>query len=146
MRKNINHVPAESFLSTVEAAGLKVTPQSGFYRVEGTENRRLYIGKTKRVGRVDLSGYSVLGAGFTQLSEEDQFCRVACQLDFSTEPKVILAAFARAVKALTAPAKKSAKTPAKKLGEKAAKVSAPAVDSSPVSSPEAVAPEAAPAA
>ena len=142
MRKNINHVSAESLLSTVEAAGLKVTPQSGFYRVEGTENRRLYIGKTKRVGRVDLSGYSVLGVGFTQLSEEDQFCRVACQLDFSAEPKVILAAFARAVKALTAPAK----TPAKKLGEKAAKVSAPAVDSSPVSSPEAVAPEAAPAA
>ena len=100
MRKNVNYLAKETLLALVEASGLPVKEQSGFVRVEGADGKRLYISRTKRVGRVDLSGFTVEGPGFRQLDEDEKFCRVTCQLDFGAEEKVVLAAFKTALKKL----------------------------------------------
>ena len=119
MRKNVNYLAKETLLALVEASGLPVKEQSGFVRVEGADGKRLYISRTKRVGRVDLSGFTVEGPGFRQLDEDEKFCRVTCQLDFGAEEKVVLAAFKTALKRVALVVKAAAKAAIGKADPKA---------------------------
>lgn len=96
MKKNVTYVDQAKFLALVDAAQGKYTIQSGFIRVDGLPGCRLYIARTKRVGRVDISGFMLDGAGVTELGAE-AFCRVKQQLDFSLCESDILATFSRAL-------------------------------------------------
>jgi enamine deaminase RidA (YjgF/YER057c/UK114 family) len=57
--------------------------QAGFVQVEAKKGRRVYVAKTKRVGRVDLSGFSVTDAEFgTMAHSAGKFGAVEQELDF----------------------------------------------------------------
>ena len=75
---------------------LKMEPMSAFYKIE-SGGGRVYVAKTKRVSRVDVSGFhfthpavNVLGS---DLRKEKRKGRVEAQLDFSKSDDQVLDAF-----------------------------------------------------
>lgn len=61
MKKNTLYVDAALFEGVLIELGCKYEKQKGFVKVEipGAAGRRVYIGNTQRVGRVDISGFEV---------------------------------------------------------------------------------------
>ena len=93
MKKGQTYVSAEKFAALVAAhPGLSVTPNSGFIKVE-LGGRKLYIGKTKAVGRIDVSGWVSQVEGLRNLGEES-FGQVQQQVSFHRTEDEILATFA----------------------------------------------------
>jgi hypothetical protein len=93
MKKNITYVDAAHFEKVLVARGLALLPQAGFIKVSGAKGRNLYIAKTKRVGRIDLSGFEVpVEMGVTNLGGE-AFGAVKQQMDFTLAEADILANF-----------------------------------------------------
>lgn len=118
-------VAAEQFAAINTELGLPTTDMAGFVKVQGPTGYRLYIGRTKKVARVDLSGFTVPNTlGVTDLGEKS-FGNVKQQLDFTQPESVILDTYrlvATTMKGLApvekaAPAKKERKARAPK-GEK----------------------------
>lgn len=58
-KKDIVYVDAAEFEKRIVERGLTPLMQAGFVKVEVVKGRTLYIAKTKKVGRVDLSGFEV---------------------------------------------------------------------------------------
>lgn len=92
MKKNVTYVDAAKFETILKASGLVFTLQKGFVKVQGPKGRNLYVAATKRVGRVDISGFETDLAGITSLGEL-AFGNVKQQLDFSRTEDEILATF-----------------------------------------------------
>jgi hypothetical protein len=93
MRKNITYVDASKFELIVNELGLTAIPQAGYVKCGSGNGRHLYVAKTKRVGRVDLSAFEVPSdLGVTNLGGE-KFGNVTQQLDFSRPEEEILASF-----------------------------------------------------
>lgn len=90
MKKNTTYIPFSTLFAAVEASGLTVVEKAGWLKVCGASGRRLYVPKTKNVGRVDLVGLSD-GDGRRALGGES-FGSVTHQLDFSLPEAAILAA------------------------------------------------------
>lgn len=83
MKTDILYVEGSKFLAILTDLGVPHTVQSGFIRVEGAKGRRLYVAATKRVGRVDISGFEVdFGA---KVPHCGVFGNVRQQLDLSPE-------------------------------------------------------------
>jgi hypothetical protein len=102
MKKNVTYIAQNKFVAIAEKHGLKLTEQAGFIRVEleGKLDHRLYIPKTKTVGRIDLAGFTPKARkGFKILGEGERFGAVHAQLDFSQTEGVILDAFSAACQA-----------------------------------------------
>ncbi len=59
MKKDILYIDLSKFMAIIQASGLKATEQSGYIRVDGAKGRRVYVANTKRVGRVDISGFEL---------------------------------------------------------------------------------------
>ena len=94
MKKNVTYIESAKFAAIVSELGLPSKPQAGFVKVDLGNGRQVYVAITKRVGRVDLSCFSLEGPGFVQLGGES-FGNVRCQVDFSLPEAAILAAFRR---------------------------------------------------
>jgi hypothetical protein len=126
MRKEITYVSVEKFSAIATSLGLAWNEQKGFVKLSGAAGRNVYVGKTKRVGRVDISGFEMEGEGYVNLGEL-AFGAVKQQVDFTRGEDEILAAFTQALThmlSLDARIKpKAAKAPAGlKAGETAAKL------------------------
>ena len=88
MKKNVTYISSLAILSLVEASGCTVAEKAGWYKVMGAKGRRLYVPKTKSVGRIDLVGIPD-GEGIRALGG-DSFGSVTHQVDFSrTEPEIL---------------------------------------------------------
>lgn len=90
-----NYVAQEALLSIVKELGLEAVPQAGYIKVAAAKGRAIYIGKTKRVGRVDLSGFEMEGpeAGLVKRLGGESFGAVKQQLRFDLPEEDILSAF-----------------------------------------------------
>lgn len=111
MKKDITYIEAGKLETLIAQSGLEVKDKKGWTRVDGAAGRRLYVPKTKRVGRVDLVGLS--GQGTRQLGDDERHGSVTHQLDMTRDEAAILATFERLLGELaTAPAvERPAKAP-----------------------------------
>jgi hypothetical protein len=91
MKKGINYVSASAVLAVLEKCGLPLVPQKGFVKVAGPKGRAVYIAKTERVGRIDVSGFTPDFPGVISLGPDEKFGAVEAQLDFTAPPADILA-------------------------------------------------------
>lgn len=58
---NKTRIDASKIQALLVASGLKLTPQKGFVRVDGTnEGNRIYVAFTKTVARIDIAGFALL--------------------------------------------------------------------------------------
>ena len=92
MKKNITYIDAAKFSTIVTEMGLVATDQAGFTKVDLGNGRQLYVARTKRVGRVDLSCLTSTCEGVRDLGGES-FGNVRQQLDFSRTEEQVLATF-----------------------------------------------------
>ena len=93
MKDNVNHVNAEDLTAIVSESSATCFRQRGFTKVSGASGRNIYIANTKRVARVDISGFNYEGPGVINLNENEWIGNVHQQLDFSLEKEAILANF-----------------------------------------------------
>lgn len=98
MKKNVTYIAHEQFVALIAASGLPCVEKAGWLKVCGATGRRLYVPKTKRVGRVDLVGFPD-GEGVRALGGES-FGSVTHQLDMSRTEAEILATFGALLDAL----------------------------------------------
>jgi len=83
LKTNVLYVESSKFLTVLTELEVPFTVQSGFIRVEGAKGRRLYVAATKKVGRVDISGFEVdFGA---KIPHCGPFGNVKQQMDLSPE-------------------------------------------------------------
>lgn len=59
MKTNTLYIAREQFENLIKASGLPSREQSGYIRIDGAKGRRVYVAATKKVGRVDISGFEV---------------------------------------------------------------------------------------
>lgn len=117
MKTNITYVDAAKFetlcLAAAEKHGYDVTAQKGFVKVAGPKGRCLYVASTKRVGRVDISGFEMEGAGYVS-PHCGPFGNVKQQLDMSLGEEAILENFTALLDhmATLAPVEKAERKPA----------------------------------
>jgi hypothetical protein len=97
MKTNVTYVDAAKLEALILSAGLPMTAQKGFVKVSGAKGRNIYVAATKRVGRVDLSGFTC-DWGVTPHCGE--FGNVKQQLNFSQPEEAILADFAKTLELL----------------------------------------------
>lgn len=90
MKTNVTYIDAAKFETIILASGLTCTAQKGFIKVAGERGRAVYVASTKRVGRVDISGFEV-SYGITPHC--GPFGNVKQQLDFGQTEDEVLSAF-----------------------------------------------------
>ncbi|HEU5118151.1 MAG TPA: hypothetical protein VFT74_16135 [Isosphaeraceae bacterium] len=121
MKKSINYVDAAQFEALIlETPGLEFSPQAGFVKVTkvGLKGFAVYVAKTKKVGRVDLSGFGLDIPGVTALGEYS-FGQVTHQLDFTLPEDEILKTFKAVLKHLGTKLTEADARPRKKPAPKA---------------------------
>lgn len=93
-------VDIEKLQKIVQDHGLKMEPMSAFYKIEAG-GRRMYVTRTKRVSRVDLSGFHFAHPGIITLEDdarhEKRMGRVEAQLDFTKREELVIEAFETAL-------------------------------------------------
>jgi hypothetical protein len=102
MKEKITYVDAAHFEALIRKHVLGMEAQAGFIKVQGPTGYCIYVARTKRVGRVDLSWgkeRTMEGPGFRRLGGE-AFGNVHQQLDFSLPEAEILANFEKALVAM----------------------------------------------
>ena len=98
-KQGLTLVEGGKFIATATKLGLKVTKQAGNFRIENEadSSKRMYVPTTKKVHRVDLSGFSSPLA--VEIPEDDRPTgRVTHWLDFTVSEKEILRAFYKIAK------------------------------------------------
>lgn len=84
---------------------LKMEPMTAFYKIESGDGR-MYVAKTKRVSRVDVSGFHFTHPAVTvldsDLRKEKRKGRVEAQLDFTKSDEQVLEAFETGLKFMLA--------------------------------------------
>lgn len=94
MKNDITYVAQEKFLAVLVDMGVRYETLNTWHKVEPVKNRRVYIPLTKRVGRVDLSGFEIaLSEGLTKKPHCGEFGRVKQQLDMGGSEDDVLARF-----------------------------------------------------
>lgn len=112
-----NMIDAKHFEDIVRDSGLDFEPQKAFLKVKGPAGHAVYVALTKRVGRVDISGWIPELPGVRVLDEDEAFGNVKAQLDFALPEDEVLVAFEEvlaAMKELAPKAKPERKRPAKR--------------------------------
>jgi hypothetical protein len=120
MKPNTTYVDACHFETAIQESGLQMIAQKGFIKVMGATGRQVYVAATKRVGRVDISGFTVDLPGVRTLGDGEAFGNVKQQMDFSRTQDEILATFRDLLAhlaSLPAAEKQERKAPAKKADE-----------------------------
>ena len=92
MKPEIKYIPFETFQDIIVKSGLPFEELAGFVKVTGAKGRKVYIPRTQRVGRVDISGFEYPGEGVLDLGD-DAFGGVKQQLDFTGDPEQTLENF-----------------------------------------------------
>lgn len=100
MKKNVTYVDACHFERLIIESGLAVKAQAGFVKVSGAKGRNVYVARTKKVGRVDISGFLSNDPCVITLDDDEAFGNVRQQLDFSLTEDSILGAFENILKEL----------------------------------------------
>lgn len=134
-------IPIEKLQSAVKRAGLKMEEQAAFWKVSVGECA-IYIAKTQKVSRVDLSNFSVRHSACIRLTEAQaqkaKLGYVRGQLDFSKSDDRVLEAFQTALsemKRIARGSKKEDRAPARKA-KRTARHAAPEVQlAAPVNPP-----------
>jgi hypothetical protein len=84
---------------------LKMEPMSAFYKIESGDGR-IYVAKTKRVSRVDISGFHFTHPAMNildqDLRKEKRKGRVEAQLNFTKSDDQVLDAFETGLKFMLA--------------------------------------------
>jgi hypothetical protein len=113
MKTNVTYIDAAKFETLIAASGLPMSGQKGFVKVSGPKGRVVYVASTKRVGRVDISGFEMEGAGYVT-PHCGPFGNVKQQLDFSLGEDEILSNFAALLEHMKslAPVEKAVRAPA----------------------------------
>lgn len=92
VKKDVTYVDVEKMLGVVRELGLSWKEQAGYAKVECAPGRFVYVARSKRCGRVDLSGFEVPAAlGVKNLGGE-AFGGVKQRLDMSagrTEEQIV---------------------------------------------------------
>ncbi len=123
MKKNVTYIAQELFEGVAKELGLGWKEQAGFVKIAGETGRAVYVARTKKVGRVDISGFTSSSPGVRDLGGE-KFGAVEQQLDFSRPEPEVLATFRAVLGELKAlPAR--VKEPRKQLEPKAPAATAP---------------------
>jgi hypothetical protein len=124
-------LPIEKLQAAVKRSGLKMQEQAAFWKVAIGECA-IYIAKTQKVSRVDLSGFSVRHSAITRLTETEaqkaKLGHVRGQLNFSKEDDRVLEAFSTALsemKRLARSSKNEDAKPARRPAKKAVQATAP---------------------
>jgi hypothetical protein len=104
-KAGVNYVDGAKFQKLIDEKGLGYEFQAGFVKVQAENGHRLYVAKTKRVGRVDLA-FKVEGEGFHP--PETKNGSIELQLDMTQPEDAILAAFSKALDVMVALPKKEA--------------------------------------
>lgn len=97
MKTNVTYIDAAKFETIILSSGLAHTAQKGFVKVSGKAGRAVYVASTKRVGRVDISGFEV---PYGVLPHCGPFGNVKQQLDFSKTEDEVLSDFTQLLKDL----------------------------------------------
>ncbi len=132
-----NTVTRDELVDVVTTAGLTIVEQSAYFKCTNGDRKdvRIYIAKSEKAVRVDLSGFTLKRDGITQISAEEakdqRLGAVRGQLDFSCDNETVLEALAKACDALKAAPAKEKKAAAPKKVKPVAKVEG-TVDGSPV--------------
>lgn len=92
MKKDITYVSQDALVAVAQAKGLPVQEQKGWLKVTCAPGRLAYVARTKRVGRVNLSGFE-FERGTVDLGGES-FGTVKQILDMARPEAEILTAFA----------------------------------------------------
>jgi hypothetical protein len=93
MKAEVNYIPFETFQEIIIKSGLPFEELAGFVKVSGQKGRKIYIPRTQRVGRVDISGFEYPGRGVVALDDDDRWGSVTQQLDFSGDQEETLENF-----------------------------------------------------
>jgi hypothetical protein len=99
MKKNVTYIDASKFEAIILSSGLPMAGQKGFVKVQGPAGYAVYVAATKRVGRVDISGFEV---PYGVEPHCGPFGNVKQQLDFSKTEDEVLADFTQLLKDLAA--------------------------------------------
>jgi len=92
MKKDITYVDGAQLEQLIVDAGLTPLTQAGFIKVAAAKGRAVYVARTKKVGRIDISGFLYAEAGVTALGGSS-FGAVKQQVDFSRPEADILLTF-----------------------------------------------------
>lgn len=112
MKTETNYLPRGSYETILAKHGCSTLAQSGFIKVEGAKGRRLYVAATKKVGRIDLSGFE-FGEG-TKKPDQGEFGQVKQQMVMTGTEAELLARFETILlHMLSLPAVEKAAKPAK---------------------------------
>ena len=84
------YIDAEKLEAIIKESGLPYAAQKGFVKVQGPKGRQVYVAATKRVGRVDLSGFETEWGVTPHCGP---FGNVKQQLDFSKDEADVLEDF-----------------------------------------------------
>lgn len=93
-------VQSEKLLAIVEEQGLQAEPMAAFFKV-AVGGRAVYIAKTKKVSRVDLSGFDIKHPAVSRLTEDEakelKLGKVRGQINFEKSEEKVLEAFTTAL-------------------------------------------------
>lgn len=93
-------VTQEALMDIVNEMELPIETQSAYHKIS-VGNRAVYVAKTKRVSRVDLSGFDIKHPAVKRISENEakelKLGKVRAQLDFSKPDDRVLEAFRSAL-------------------------------------------------
>ena len=92
MRQNVTYIEASKVEAVVKESGLKTKEQGGFTCVVGSNKAyRVYVARTKKVARVDISGFKSPDGTGCVVPHCGVFGNVKQQLDFSLPEDQVLA-------------------------------------------------------
>lgn len=92
MKKNVTYIQASKFEDIVTELGMETLRQAGYVKVLGPKGRNLYITKTKTVGHIDFSGFTIEHLGVLDLGEAS-FGNVKQMINFQGTEESILQTF-----------------------------------------------------
>lgn len=100
MKKNVTYIAYGKLEGIAKHLGCNLEVQKGFTKVtrEGIEGKAVYIGNTKGVGRVDLSGFTLEGIEGVIPHSKAPTSKVVQELDFSRSEPEILRTFSAVLK------------------------------------------------
>jgi DNA-binding transcriptional MerR regulator len=84
MKTENNYISRAEMIAIAREAGCQIEEQASYLKVsrDGSEEQLLYVAKTERVARVDLSGFELKEPGVARYLGGEKFGRVHYQLRF----------------------------------------------------------------
>jgi hypothetical protein len=97
MRKGITYVDLAEFEQIIADVGCPATTMAGFIKCRGAKGLNVYVARSAKVARVDISGFKIQDERVLTLGEGSRFGAVTQQLDFTRTKEEILDTFRRAL-------------------------------------------------